>query len=116
LWGGEELHAAGVFHTIGLAMMPKCAVCGGPSTEVHHVIDAQVLRDLNRTRARAGEPLIDVYDLLNALGLCERCHSRHTNAVERIPRRRLRPSNFAFAKAIGQEWRIDRFYPETGGA
>lgn len=110
-----ELEAAHRFHEAGLILMPRCAVCGDRSTEVHHVIDAQKLRSENKTRLRRpdlGLPVIDVYDLRNGLGLCELCHVRHTRALVRVPRRKLRPLNLQFAHEHRLGWFIERFYPE----
>ncbi|MDQ3933410.1 MAG: hypothetical protein M3340_02125 [Actinomycetota bacterium] len=54
----------------------------------------------------------------NALLVCRdpapnRCHDRHTGAVERIPRSALRSENFRFGFEYGLDWIIDAEYPET---
>jgi len=47
--------------------------CGRPATEYHHIFSQSKHRNL-----------VDVSD--NIVPVAARCHSRHTNAVERFPR------------------------------
>jgi cytochrome c553 len=90
-----------------LAVMgDPCAKCGRYSSlvhESHHVISADYLRRNH---------LEHVYDARNALAVCEDCHAKHTSAMERIPRRCLRPENEQFAKELGLEHLLDRYYEE----
>ena len=85
----------------------ECAVCGERGQlERHHVVSEQ------HVRREGGDP----YALANSmlLGLFCRCHSRHTNAAERLPASAITAQNLAFMVSLLGEDRtagyIARYY------
>jgi hypothetical protein len=86
---------------------PRIDICLGP-LQAHHVITQQQLRKRGLIHLR--------WDVRNGMALCERAHSRHTTAVERIPYSLLSPENIAFAEENGLGWLLDRYYPRTEAA
>jgi hypothetical protein len=71
----------------------RCQGCGKPGLrERHHVVAEQ------HVRAEGGDP----YDLRNGmqLGMHCRCHSRHTNAAQRLPLARVPDEAIAFASEL----------------
>lgn len=56
-----------------------------------------------------------LWDRRNRLGLCRYHHFRHEGAVQRVPRRLLRPETFAFADEINARWVLedDDVYPPS---
>lgn len=57
-----------------------------------------------------------IWDKRNGLGVCAYHHGRHTHAVQRIPRRLLRPETFEFADEINARFLLedDAVYPPDG--
>jgi 5-methylcytosine-specific restriction endonuclease McrA len=88
-----------------------CAVCGAKGRmDAHHVISQQALK---RRAAESGlDPLLLTGDPANGMPLCRRCHEKHTNAVESIPRHLVPRSAWTFAASLGLTWWIERFYPD----
>lgn len=97
------------FHWTALGR--PCAVCDRwvvSTMEAHHVVEKQELK-------RRGLPL---YDQRNALPLCGSCHEGHTNASQRVPFRKLRAENVAYAFEVLGEFASDylgRRYPAGHG-
>lgn len=83
----------------------RCAVTGERADECHHVVTRQQLR-------RRGLGHL-VWDERNGLAVSHDVHRRHTLAVERIPRRCLRPENLEFADEHGLGYLVERYYPEA---
>lgn len=81
------------------------ADCSGP-IEGHHLITQQSLRKRGHSH--------DVWDIRNGLGVCQRAHRRHTSAKERIPYEKIPQEAIEFAREIGVEWHLDRYYPRLG--
>lgn len=81
----------------------RCAVCGNPAHQGHHVIEKQVLR-------REGLAHL-LWDLRNLLPLCAHCHELHHNASRRVPWAALRLENVEFAQEVGLLYRLRRMYP-----
>ena len=84
----------------------RCAVCDHPGRlERHHILHEQHVPDEAR-----------VWDLANSLllGVHCRCHSRHTNAAERLPASAITPGNLAFmVELLGEDQAADyvvRYY------
>lgn len=58
-----------------LLLHPRCAICGAPATEVHHIVPI----------SRGGTHSIE-----NLMGLCKQCHSRLTaRSLRRVIRAQL---------------------------
>jgi hypothetical protein len=77
--------------------------CAGP-LQAHHVITQQALRKSHYSSFR--------WDTRNGICVCERHHSRHTKAVQRIPFERLTPEAIEFARSCNLSWQLDRYYPK----
>lgn len=79
--------------------------------QAHHILPKATLRDLAR---RLGfELAVALGDLRNGLCLCSYHHARHTNFVDRVPRRLLPEGVHDFAAELHIEWLLDREYPLT---
>lgn len=99
-----------------------CACCGKAPTkadpmEAHHVLPKQYIKKyvaaLKLTKPARVQLLIDLlWDRRNGMPLLQSCHRRHTRAIQRVPRRCLRPQHYEFAMALGMEHVLDRQYPE----
>ena len=72
--------------------------------QAHHVISQQNLRKHGKDEY--------LWDTRNGMGLCESAHRAHDLAVARVPYERLLPENLAFAKELGLEYLLDRYYPK----
>lgn len=70
--------------------------------EAHHVVTQQYLRASGRHDL--------LWDPRNGMTVCNRAHSRHTAAVERIPLAKLPPRCYDFAMAHGFERILSRHY------
>lgn len=82
-------------------------VCGDQvGTQGHHVIEKSYLKRNGLGRLR--------WDQRNFMPLCQRHHSRHTGAFQRVPRHLLSAANWAFARELGLEWYLERYYPNGG--
>jgi len=71
--------------------------------EGHHAITRQALR----TRGLAEHQ----WDRRNRVPLCDRAHTSHHTASQRVPRELLPPAVFEFADELGLRWLLDRVYP-----
>lgn len=96
------------FGALSLARDAECANCGhrGSGLEVHHTLPRQALR------ARR----LPEWSTELGLVLCDepapnRCHTRHTLAVARVPFERLRPENIEIAERYGLLWLLEKNHP-----
>jgi hypothetical protein len=112
----REARLQEAFRVAGLAQ-GCCQACGyrGPFVEVHHAISRSLLKRLLLKKGQPVTPEV-LWDPDNALLLCEdpapnRCHSRHTLAMRRVPRKALRPENWRFARHHDLEWVLITEYP-----
>lgn len=99
----------------------RCLVCGQPGTrtdplEAHHVLEARALKravsavvGLTREERDAMERKL-LYDWRNGFAVHRSEHDLHTRAIKRIPLSLLQPRHWAFARELGLEWRLERFY------
>lgn len=78
-------------------------VCEGP-TQAHHVITQQQLRKRGLLKYR--------WAVANGVPVCEKAHTRHTGAVERLPRALLPPETVSFAEELGLVHLIERYYQD----
>lgn len=91
-----------------------CAACGSHvNVQAHHIIARAELRDRGLLHL--------VWDTRNRLPLCaepapNRCHDRHTCAFKRVPLAILPEAAWEFAREIGLEWYLERFYDEQAVA
>lgn len=109
-WHAETLHRGA-----------RCLKCGGKRRlQAHHAVPQQAVKSFAKTlRLSVEETQRILWDGRNGVPVCERCHERHTLAVERIPRVRLPLAAFAFARTLdgmtpGRESmmvRLEREYP-----
>lgn len=101
-----------------------CPVCGKSQLVVefhsHHIIAKQAIKKAvrsivyrDRLNVEEHERLLRrlLWDVRNGLACCKWCHSRHTDAVRRIPRKLLPRFAFEFADELGLRWMIERDYP-----
>jgi hypothetical protein len=87
-----------------------CEVCGvEPPAHRHHAVKEQTLRKYARDHGYDFEEVR--WDLRLRILVCERCHSLHTLATERMPYSILRPETIAFAEELRLGWSLDREYP-----
>ncbi|HYI80029.1 MAG TPA: hypothetical protein VEW67_04140 [Thermoleophilaceae bacterium] len=96
-----------------------CAVCGKRCgvTRGHHVLYQQWLESVAKTLGIDFDLLLR-WDKRNRLPVGDRCHDRHHDAVERIPRAVLVkhcPEVFAMAAELGHglERRLTDTYPDA---
>jgi hypothetical protein len=81
--------------------------------QAHHVVTQSALKRLARTlKFTDGERARLLWDPDNGMALCERHHTRHTGAVERIPYDDVPPAARLFANAWRLDYLIDRYYPK----
>jgi hypothetical protein len=73
--------------------------------QAHHVVTQQQLRDAFRDDL--------LWDWRNGMTVCERAHSRHTKAVERIGLSRVPDRCVAFAEEHGFGHVLARYYDPT---
>lgn len=86
----------------GCLVHPNPGDCDG-RVEAHHVITRQQLRKRG---------LADLtWDTRNGMGLCTRAHTRHTGALERVPRRLVPAHAEQFAREHALTHLLDRYYP-----
>jgi hypothetical protein len=70
----------------------------------HHVVPRSKLKQMNLREW--------LWCLANLMVLCQDCHRRHEEAVDRVPWWMLRPENIAFAEWLGLVWLLERRYPK----
>lgn len=124
-WRGPWAHWRATVTEVGV-----CAVCGrgpkarepekrvGVGLDPHHVIPARYIRAFtDRLRhtmlPREFRPFqaAVLFDVRNGLCLCRDCHEAHETGAERVPRELVPDSAVWFAREIGLERLIERFYP-----
>lgn len=88
-----------------------CMCCGALKVRVegHHTIKQQTIR--REARSRKLDVATWVWDPRNGVPLCERCHSRHSLAVERVPGYLLPIRVWDFARDLGLEWALEKEHP-----
>jgi hypothetical protein len=109
----------GLWHVKVLALAPRvngqrvCPVCDRPvPLQGHHIVSKEWLkRHIRSAGLDADSAARLLWDARNGLPACERCHSRHTTAVERFPASLLTEANREFAREVGAEDLLDRYYP-----
>lgn len=84
--------------------------CEGP-LEAHHVIPQQAIRKWARAAHVGSDVLADaLWDPGNGLAVCRRHHDRHTRAVCRLPVSAIPATSLVFARALGLEHLLARYY------
>lgn len=90
----------------------RCARCGSrKSIQGHHVIDQQMLE--RRAREKGVAAALLLWDVRGGMACCERCHSRHTTATDRLPRSLLTAANWAFINELELAWWVETRYPSV---
>lgn len=90
----------------------KCAVCGAPADDAHHVLAKQTIKQYALSAGLSWDELQDLlWDPRNGLPVCRRDHDRHENAFARIPRHCIPGVAWDFADAIEMGHRLDANYP-----
>lgn len=92
-----------------------CMGCGalGVRVEGHHTIKQQTIR--REARSRKLDVATWLWDPRNGIPLCERCHEKHTLAVQRVPGYLLPIRVWEFARDLGLEWALEKEHPMTPG-
>lgn len=106
------------------AVLPRkarCVVCGTKDgLQGHHVIPQTVLKAWCAHYGFVEQPTQRIlWDVRNGIALCERDHSRHTDAYRRVPRYLLPADVWLFAAELDAltptdelRVRIEQMYPE----
>lgn len=82
--------------------------------QAHHVTSKEAIKSWY-SRSKTLTPLDALlWDPRNGLTVCRRHHDRHTLARCRIPRRAVHAEAVAFARALGLEHLLDRYYRGGG--
>lgn len=98
-----DLELAELWWTVVLRRDQACAVCGSKQQlQAHHIIDKQFIEDFAREeRLTNAERNALLWEEDNGLTLCQRCHTRHTDAFKRVPRRVIPERAYRFARMLG---------------
>lgn len=124
----KDARAARAFKR-AVARRRVCGVCGtdAGALEAHHLLEQQAIERWATEAARrhgydAGETSAlrraMLWDVRIGFLVCELCHTRHTRAVKRIPRRLLPPAAWTYAQEVdvlleraAAVSRLEREYP-----
>lgn len=96
-----------------------CPVCrtkhAAHEMECHHVVDQQRIKKyvaaLRLAVEEAERKLISLlWDKRDGLAVCKVCHDKHTMAKERIPFALIPVKAHQFAREIGLDYTLDRYY------
>ena len=117
----DEAALAALWHKAVLALAPRvqglrvCPVCRRPvRLSAHHVVSREWLRRYIRTHALPpGEASAVLWDVRNGLPCCEKDHDLHTRAQQRFPAVLLTRANREFAREVGAEYLLDRYYERS---
>ena len=79
--------------------------CDHPAEHAHHIIEKAQLKKIGA----------DLWDPRNRLAICADCHANHHNASHRLPLPPRSHPVWGFAKDLGLEWWLLRYYewPES---
>lgn len=117
--GNYDLDKAAAWHRVIVGVPKKkknpCVQCGSRiNIEGHHVVAKQEIKRVARSARWEFDREQDaLWDVRNGMPLCSRCHQQHETAFRRVPRRLVPAAAVEFARELGVEHVIDRYYPDV---
>ena len=116
--GDYDLDKAAAWHRVIVGVPKKknpCVQCGSRiNIEGHHVVAKQEVKRVARSARWEFDQTQDaLWDARNGMPLCSKCHQQHETAFKRVPRHLVPATALEFARELGVEHVIDRYYPEA---
>jgi hypothetical protein len=87
----------------GQTLRRPCRHCGAPSQDPHHVLEKKLLYDLSQAmRWDHDREQALVWDPINGMPLCRRCHDEHERHHRKLPITYIEPGTWEFIDMVDE--------------